>query len=183
MAETRRSLTQFNSNTTGLFKDNAVGLISEQDLRDFVYSTAFPVGVLSISSSASTTISSSGVYVQEASTWALDGAVRDFDMNTNAQLRYTDAPDVLAFFVAVLSGQHDGIGTKDVSIRVAKNGTTLAATQQGIKFKASENLQITTFGLVSLAQNDYLSLFVANDSDTTNVTMVTGHISAVGLFK
>lgn len=128
---------------------------------------------LYVSSSAETTIGTAGTFVKAAGTTTLTTApaAKGWSMPTNNRLRYDGVADRLAVVHCPLSLQAAGTAV-DLSIRLAKNGTTIADTEITLRVaSASQDGAVSTVGLVEVSNGDYIELWVANETDTTNLTV------------
>lgn len=155
-----------------LFQDGqADGSISAQDHRDFIVSTAQQYGCIYISSSAATTISVAGTYVKAAGTTTLAASSADVDMPTDNRLRYTGAPDKV-FLIAAPISSTCAASNQVLAYAIGKNGTPDTSTQIKRKIGTGSDVGAMAVGTVlTLSTNDYVELFVANDTTTGNVTV------------
>ena len=65
-----------------------------------------------------------------------------------------------------------GTNNDDISFRLAKNGTNIASTQISRTVNGTGNYaSIGMQDIISLDTNDYIELFVTNDTNTNNVTV------------
>lgn len=177
MADTVRTISQILT----LLADNSIGGISASDLRDSIVTLQPKFGGVYVSSSAETTISSSSTYTKVDGTTTLIGESNLFDMPANNRLRYTGPEPISAFIVASVSLQ-TASGTKDCRLAFHKNGSivTNSITEDSVS-TTSDN--IILFGLVELDTNDYVEVFVANETDTVNLTASYMTIGSVGFIK
>lgn len=183
MVDTSRTVSDL---TTNLFQDGqASGSITPQDLRDFIKTSQTKQGSMYVSSPASTTISVGGTFVEGAGTFTLSTVPtsNEFDMNTNARLRYTGTPTINVTCFAHISLEIDTAAIdKELAIYIAKNGTEIVGSQVvGMSPATTVNsVQLSTTAVASLATNDYLSVWVANNDSTDNITMRKAQIVALG---
>ena len=56
-----------------------------------------------------------------------------------------------------------------MSIYIAKNGVIDTATKSTVRSDNNNPLNVTTLGQIDLVQNDYLELYVENNSNTNNI--------------
>lgn len=194
MADTSRTVSDL---VTNLFQDSqAAGSITPQDMRDFIETTQNKQGSMYISTAASTTISAQAtnsptvitnmVDVATAATWTLGTGVtaNEFDMNTDGQLRYTGTPTINVYFSAECSLEIDtAVVDKELCMAVTKNGAVIVGAKQlGFCPATTVNsVPLSTSGIVSMATNDYLSMFIGNIDSTDNITARMGQITAFGL--
>ena len=130
-------------------------------------------GEIYVTTPAATTISDTITYVQAAGTYALTTFSTDWDMNTNGQMRYigTDNRDA---DVAITFSMTAAANNKVFSFGVAKNGTLI--TPSRIQRKQGTGADVgaaAVHGFVQVETNDYITLVVRGDTDTTDITFVT----------
>ena len=123
-------------------------------------------GELAVTTAAATTIVIAGTFVKASGTTTLDDAT-SFDQPVNNRLRYTGATTKTFRVTAACSVQSAAVNAV-MTLRLAKNGTTISNTQQRTSVTLTTTVhEATVTGLVSLALNDYLEVFVTADSTTT----------------
>jgi len=173
---TSRSISALNL----LFPDQTSGDISPQDDRDLIATFTPGYAQMFISSSAPTTIAVATTFVKAAGTTTLttDPTALNWTMPTDNRLAYGGTPDRVVMVTCAISLQ--AVGTNvDLKWRLAKTGTTIADTEITRKVVvASENGAAAISGLVEMSNGDYLELWTANDTDTTNLT-VTNMVMSV----
>ena len=118
-----------------------------------------------------TTISVAGTFVKVAGTTSAGSFVEKFDVTTTINRAvYEGSLDGFYKVTAMLA--ISGSSNKEVSVRVAKNGTTAAQSESTSTTNSggrSENLVCQD--IVSLTTDDYIEIFIANNSDTSNLTV------------
>lgn len=184
MVDTSRTVSDLTAN---LFQDGqASGSITPQDLRDLVETVQVKQGSIYVSSATTTTIASTGVYVEAAGTWTLSTSptANEFDMNTNGRLRYTGTPTVNCMFMVTTSMQMAaGTTLKETGLQLHKNGTLITGSTI-IRLSPSVNNKpgnVTTFALASMATNDYISIYVANLDSTDNIDVDNANLIGYSL--
>lgn len=176
MADTQRT----KSALATLFADNSNGDISAQDLRDFLESAHFSFGSFYISSSAATTPAGAGTYLKALGT-TTSVSLHRFTMPANNRLTYTGTPDVHAH-IAVSVSMTTAANNKVIGIGVAKNGTMLEHSKLQRKVSTAGDIGSTALHAdASLSTNDYLEIWIANITDTTDVTLDLGYCFAMGM--
>jgi len=177
MADTERSL----ATILALLADNGTGNISAQDLRDAVVSILPDYGNLYISTAAATTLTTVDTYYEAAGTTTLGANVSAFDMPANGRLRYTGAPTRIVLVTATIS-MTASINSQVLDFRLAKNGTTDVATEVQRKIGTGSDVGAASVsGILSMATNDYVSLFAENTtSGGTTVTLTKMSLVAQG---
>jgi len=167
LADTRRTVTALQA----LLANNTSGDISAQDVRDFLVSTAPAYGALYITSSAATTLAGASTPTKAAGTTASIGASSDVTVSTSNRITYTGAPTVYVQ-VQMSCTMTCASSTQELEISIAKNGTQVASSVIRRKIgTGSDKGSAATFALVSLAQNDYVEAFVANNTSTGAITL------------
>lgn len=159
-----------------LFPDNTTGLISPQDLRDFLESLDLTRGAYYVSTTAATTItsaSSGGLlgnnYVKIAGT-TTSKTVNRFTHADNKLTYASGLPSIRADLVAHVSFNHASGSPVDVGVKWALNGIPIDESYNIQTVPASSKVVIPCVGETTLGATDYVELFVANETDTTNLT-------------
>lgn len=178
MADVRRTVSAIQA----LFANNTSGAISEQDARDFIVSTAPAYGALYITTAAATTLADASTPTKASGTTASVGASSDVTVATSNRITYTGAPTVyvLVFMSATMTCASS---TQEIEMSIAKNGTQLehSIIQRKIG-TGSDKGAAGTFALVSLAQNDYIEAFVANNTSTGAITLTKMVMGMMSIF-
>lgn len=169
------------SEIIALFPDNLAGLISEQDLRDFVDSVYPPYGSLSMGTPAETTISGIGDFVKAAGTTVV-GNSNNMTPDTSGRITYDGASDRHFHIVCSIS-MTCASNLQTLAFRIAKNGTTIAASQLRRRVNTGTDIGSTAVHAdVMLSTGDYLELYVANNSSTANLTIEDLYLFCMGMF-
>ncbi len=169
MAQTQRSAADIFT----LHADNTTGDVSNTDMRDTIESLRNGHGEIAVTSSAETSIGTQNVFVQCAGTYALQGNAHNWDMNTSGQLRYIGAADRVVHIAASWSATVDG-NAKTLRVAVAKGGTPIAVSEVKRKIAAGSDVgSSAAHAFIDVSNGDFISLMVANATDTTNPTMLT----------
>ncbi len=179
MVDIARTLTELQA----LFPDNTAGDISPQDLRDFLVSTAPAHGSFSRLVAAPTTIATPGVYVKAAGTTVLRADGAGFDMHQDGRLRFIGvSPRHLHIAVTVSmtsSGPNNVVGLK-----VAMNGSLLDDSIARRFLGTGSDVGSTALHAdVPMVTNDYLELFVTNETDTDSVTIEELYFYAMAMLE
>lgn len=186
MVDTQRNKDDFTNATTGIFKDNAAGDISAQDIRDFVESTHLNYGSLYFSTSATTNILSSLTWTKAAGTTTAVN-LRGFDMPADNRLRYTGTTSVHVHGVISLSSSTVN-ANKDILYGVyyyddsAASGSVLAHSILERSHGTSDIGAIALHFDQMLDTNDYVELHVQNQSDASDLEIAYGYIFMMGMF-
>jgi hypothetical protein len=183
MADTERTVAEL----LVLLADNTTGAISEQDIRDMLVSLADSYGGLHISAAVETSIAATSMdgsnAVKILGTTVISTANRGMDMPANNRLRYTGAPTRFFELNAVLS-VISASSNKVFGFYLAKNGTV--DTGSLITRKQGTSTDVGALALnyhVRLTTNDYVEVFIENQTDNTNMTVNQMVISARGLIE
>jgi hypothetical protein len=118
----------------------------------------------------STTISVSGTYYKVAGTTSPGSYVEKFNLSTINRALYEGS--LQGFYkITVVSSVVSG-NNKVISLRVAKNGTTSNSSQGSSTTNSGGRAEgIVAQDVVSLSTNDYIEVFVTNETDTSVVTV------------
>lgn len=160
-----------------LLADNETGDISPQDIRDLLVSLVPSHGELAITTAIETTINTVDVWEQVDGVWTLTAATSDeFEEAGNGQLRYTGTPTRIGLVTACLTATAAG-NNKYTEWAIAKNGTVIP-TSQIARFVATgaDSGAVAVQALTSLSTNDYVSVFVKNETDDVNLTAAYGSL-------
>lgn len=168
-----------------LLADNTIGDISPQDVRDFLYSMKRPHGSIYITSSAETSIALVSTPVKVAGTTALSDNTSHylFDMPASNRLRYTGSPDCHAH-IAISLSMTAAANNKVAELSVYKNGTT-RLEHSVIERKITTGSDVGATALhadCNMSQNDYIELWIANNTDSANMTISKMYMFALGMF-
>lgn len=169
MADTQRTI----AGLKAILPDNTNGEISPQDLRDFVESIKTGHAEIYVSTPALTDITTQSVYqkAEGATTLSTAPTVVNWSMPANNRLRYDGVANRLAKVSCTVTLTTSG-DAKLISFRLAKNDTTQVDSQvQQYAVLASQQENVSLTGLFEVATNDYIELWVANETDTTDLTV------------
>jgi hypothetical protein len=177
MVDTDRTIASLQS----LLADNTTGDISAQDVRDLLVSLSVKYGDMYVSTPAATTISNTTSYFDAAGTWTAGSELKQFDMNTNGQLRYIGTPsiEVVVFATAsiTVAGSNDVI-----HLEFRKNGTDVAGSDAVRKVGTGSDVgAFSVIGITGMATNDYITIAFRNETAADNVTAEEAHVLAIGL--
>lgn len=172
MADVRRTVAALQT----LLANNTAGDIGAQDARDVLVSCAPAYGGLTFSSPAATTISVAGTYYKAAGTTASVGASSDVTVATSNRITYTAAPTlyVIAFATASFTCAS---GSQVLGLSIAKSGSDITTAHIGAKIgTGTDEIAMSTFALMELAQNAYVEMFLTNETSTGAVTVAHGKL-------
>ncbi len=183
--DTQKSATQLLSDCLPALK--GAGLLYGQQVRDLITSLIPPYSGLSFTVAAETSISEAGTYVKAAGTTAVTNTSSDMTASTSNRLTYTGATArhfhiVCQASVTIASGTNQNIGIQvyhyDAS---AASGALLAHSDATTTIPNTAQVQITSHADVMLDTNDYVELYIGNNTGTINVTVELGYLFAVGM--
>jgi hypothetical protein len=118
-----------------------------------------------------TTIATQGTPVKVAGTWVVQ-TESNFTGNTTGRLTYNGSTTEVVSATVSITFSHAAGGTDDLAVYIAKNGSVITASKLTRAVTGSARGNVGTFFNVSMDTSDYLEVFVANDSDTNNITVV-----------
>lgn len=181
MADTQRTIAAL----TALLADNGAGDISEQDLRD-LFVTVVPNfgGVCTTGPGANTTIGTPGTFVK--SNWNATGVQsstpRNFTIDNTGRLTYVGTPTRHQHVACTISFSVAVAAAKEIEFRLAKNGTVIAGSRVIVNTNgATSKLSTALHWDVMLATNEYLELWVTNNTDTTAVALASAYLFAMDM--
>lgn len=125
-----------------------------------------------------TTISTAGTPVKGAATYVV-GIQSGFTGDTTGKIVYNGtaarvaAVHVSATFSPVASNN------QEIFIQIAKNGTVEAGSKITRKVDAAESANASSFFNVSLSENDFIELYIGNDTSTDNVVLIDAILGIV----
>lgn len=126
-----------------------------------------PHGALFVSSASATAITA-GTFVKIAGTTTA-GELQDFT-HTTGRLTYAATPTRI-FRVEVTVSTTSDTNNIVITLRLAKNGTTVAASEQDRKIGTGADIgNMTASWLVSLANTDFVEPFADIDTGSANIT-------------
>ena len=118
-----------------------------------------------------TTIATQGTPVKVAGTWVVQ-TESNFTGNTTGRLTYNGSTTEVVSASVSITFSHAAGGSDDLAVYIAKNGSVITASKLTRAVTSSARGNVGTFFNVSMDTSDYLEVFVANDSDTNNITVV-----------
>ena len=128
--------------------------------------------------STETTISAAGTAVLANATFTVSDTL-DFDGTTAGRLTYTGTPTVVLTVKATVSLNTAAGSNKDLAIYIAKNGTVISGTKMIREVDHNQQGNTGTFWNVSFSTNDYVELFVSNETDTNNIIVESAIIGVI----
>lgn len=183
MADTKRTVADMIAN---LFQDGQIAnSITAQDLRDLVISLQPSYGSYSINVAAATNVAVASTYVKAAGTTTFDAVAQDMDddSGTDNRIKYIGVPD-RHFFVTAACTLTSSANNQTVGLKLAKNGVVIDDSIARRKINATTDVgAITLIGHADLSTNDYLEVWLTNETSTGSIITldqvhyhVSGHI-------
>jgi len=136
-----------------------------------VAATQEPYGQVHIQgNSTATTISTAGTAVKANGTFTV-GIESGFTGDTTGKIVYNNTESRVFAVHVTATISPSTANNQDLFIQIAKNGTVEAGSKIVRKVDAAQTANCSTFFNVSLAQNDYIELYVGNDTSTDNLVV------------
>lgn len=147
-----------NTSPSSLFS-NCTGIANSASVANYYMSN----------NAAATTISLAGTYVKAAGV-TLDGPnVSEFTQTAN---RATYTGNLTQYYIVTLQAAMTAGNNQQLSIAVAKNGTVISASAMLSTSNGSNRVEsIGAQVVLELANGDYFEVWVANNANTTNITV------------
>jgi len=128
-------------------------------------------GLLSLNANATaTTITISTTPVLIAGTWTVERAAQ-FTGTTAGRLTYKGVKNVVVPVTASLTAQPVSGTNKTLTYHLYKNGADIGNADQSNNIDAGDPKNTSLVWQLELEQDDYLELYVSNDTDTINVVV------------
>ena len=175
---TQRSLAEL----LALLPDNVTGRIEPEDLRDLLVSLTPGHGSLSRNAAADTTIVTPGTYVKAAGTTTA-GHLDDMTMPVDNRLTFIGVSPRHFHIMACISMTVAGVN-KLVGIKIAVNGAVIDGSV--VRRFVSTGVDIgaaTVQADVTLNENDYVELWVTNETTATVVRLDEFNMHASGTLE
>jgi hypothetical protein len=122
------------------------------------------------SNTTATTIAATTTPVKVAGTWVTQ-IESSFTGDTTGRLTYNGSSTQIVSANVSITFSHAGGGTDDLSVYIAKNGSVITGSKLTRAVTGSAKGNVGTFFNVSMSASDYLEVFVANDSDISDITV------------
>lgn len=176
MSDTQRSVAEL----AALFLDNTSGAITPQMLRDFVESCHPSHGALHFTDPGTpTTISQQGTFFKAANTADLYLPHR-FDQPVSGRLRYVGRTTVHSRILFTGSVSSPVSNNQIARFGIGVNGSVVILSITRTKFGAANDTQAIAASMeIALNPNDYIEMFISNDSSAANLTIEHGYLSAL----
>ncbi len=123
-----------------------------------------------ISNTTVTTIASAGVPVKIAGTFTEQLAAA-FTTDSSGRITYIGEQDLTISIDIVISGEI-AVGTDDVTVFLALNGTAIAGSAHQQEFTSGDPNNLTTIWMLTLTPNDFLEIFIQNNDTTEDITVL-----------
>ena len=138
---------------------------------------AAPKGLISMQGNTTDTdIVTQNVPVLEAGVWN-STTVDNFSASAAGRLTYT-AAITQQFTIDSTVTMHPTSSNADCAMLIAKNGAVITESQMWSHINHNSEQQVSSIWIVSLAQNDYIEIFVSNLSGTQDIEVNSAIIRA-----
>lgn len=185
MADTRRSLNQL---LTQLFQDGQTEGISAQDIRDLVMSVQPAHADCYVTTPEATTIGAGSTFVKAEGVTTFHADSVDFDAGgASNRLRYTGLVEShisISAHMSFTSNQNNRVIGVKVYVYDASAGTGSVIDKGYVRQTMGSGTGVVTLGLntdIHLDTNDYVEVWVTDETGTAELTMGQMYISAIGL--
>lgn len=119
-----------------------------------------------------TSISSTGVFVKIAGTTSEGSLNERFDVTTTSNKAVYEGALIDNFVIDAILVVEGG-NNKEFSVRLAKNGTTISQSESRSTTSGNGRAEnVVVQDIVNLETSDYIEVFIANETDTTDLTAV-----------
>ena len=137
-----------------------------------------PTGIVSVAGNTGlSTITTVNTPVLAAATFVV-GSVSLFTGTTAGRLTYTAAANAVITVNAVVDIEPDSGTGKDLTTYIAINGTVAASSGRIVTTDTAAPLNVPLIWQVTLSTNDYIEIYVENNTDTIDV-LVSGAVLVV----
>ena len=165
-----------------IFADGqAEGSITPQDMRDLIVSVQGSYGGLEINVADETQILTAGTFVKAAGTTNLIVPSNNFSMTENNRLSYTGTATRNFLVVAGISFTAEA-DSKTICFSSAINGVVKTPRVCATIGEGDYTSAVAGVRIVTLSENDYLELFVTNETSTDNITVTQMGYFVVSFF-
>ena len=162
----RDAFVKVNANETELYADVAALQVPS------------PTGIVVMAGNATTsTIATINTPVLVAGAFAV-GSVSSFDGTTAGRLTYTGTANAVITISAVVDIEPASGTGKDLTVYIAVNGSVAATSGRIVTTDASLPLNASVIWQSTLSTNDYIELYVENNTDNIDV-LVSGAVLVV----
>lgn len=143
----------------------------------------WPIGELTMSSNATATvISSSGVYTNMAGTTVLSSLSTGWDMPQDGRLRYTNSTTATMHIACTVSYSVASGSNQEFRAQIWKNGTNIVGSEiRDVVSSASGSESTAIHTSTTMGQNDYLELWLTNQTGANNFTVITFNLFVLGM--
>lgn len=164
-----------------LLADNNERLITPAKLRDMLESLACTNGSLYVTTPAATTIATPSTFVKVAGTTTMVSGAHRVDMPQDNRLRYLGIATVHIHLVANLSVSC-AANNQHISFAIFKNGVKVDHSQMDHLIGTGTDVKIMAIHAdMDLTTNDYVELWVSNETSTGAVTVEHGYMFFMGM--
>lgn len=179
MADTQRTKTDLIDN---IFPDGqANGSITAQDMRDLIESVTPSIGSMYFSTPSATTISVATTEYKAAGTTTLEsGSGHRFSMPVDNRLIYTGTATNDCLINVSFSATVDG-NNQDLRFMIYQNGAKDAGSEVSRTWGTGTDVGSASISFYKhMDTNDYVELYIANDTGTNDITITKCMFSILG---
>ena len=163
--------------------DNITGAITPEDMRDIVESLKTPHGGLYETVGTPTAIAVPGTYYKVNGTFALLPHNHLVTPDTTGRLTYTGVSD-RHFHVVVSCSMTCASNNQTLGFELAHNGVPMPASQLKRRVGTGTDIgAVALHGDALLSSNDYIEIFLTNETSTAEVTMTNMYLYMMGMFS
>lgn len=138
-----------------------------------------PKGLISMQGNTTDTdIVTQSVPVLVAGTWG-STVVDGFTASAAGRLTYTNATTRQYQIDAAVS-MHPASSNAECALYIAKNGAVITDSMMWSSITSGGEQEVSTSWIVSLAENDYVEIFVSNNTGTQDIEVNSAIIRATG---
>ena len=180
MVDTPRTVTDL---ITNLFQDGQpASSITPNDMRDFIVSLQESFGAYHLNTALETTIVTQSVFVKIAGGTIAFANNVDFSTPVDNRLVY-DGTLTKTFALEASLTMTSAANNQTIGLAFAINGVVDTTTIQEQRLAMSvDPFTVSLTGHVRMVQNDFLEVFVSNETGTANVTMSRLNATVRGTF-
>jgi hypothetical protein len=128
------------------------------------------------SNATATTIGVIGTPVLVAGTWTVESTSK-MTGTTGGRLTYDAQRDVHIPLIASLTVSPVAGNNRDIGVFVAVNGSVVANSRRGAIVSSAASTSITMPWSLTLTTDDFIEIFVVNDTSTDNVLVSSAVLS------
>lgn len=172
---------------TTLFQDGQTAGLTAQDMRDLIVSLAPSWGGFYVDTPAATTIGSGGTYVKMAGATTGTTATSDLDVTTTDNRAVYSGAAPRHFIINVAATLAPASGTnQDLGLQIyvyddsAASGAVVAQSKVNAFDAGTDGEVIASTANVTLDTDDYVEIWITNETGAINVTASFAMLTMIG---